>query len=134
MTSSTGLRCSKSSDMLPGGNLYQLPLSVEVIDRLDMPDSLRTLLALTFKAPGIYEIDGRVHVVGDPDVDAEASVFWHEDRDTACVLPVWPGRIEFRRRARTRIEGEAAQVETLAFRSLSPDGRELADFALAADL
>lgn len=116
------------------GNIYQLPFSREAISHLDVPDSLRTLLALTLNAPGTYEIDGRVHVVGDPDIDAEVSVFWHEDRDTACVLTVWPGRIEFRRRARTRIEGEAAQVETLAFRSLSPDGRELADFALAANL
>ena len=134
MASSTGLKRSGLPDMLPGGNLYQLPLSAEVVDHLDVPDTLRTLLALTFKAPGTYEVDGRVHVVGDPDVDAEASVFWHEDRDTACVLTVWPGRIEFRRRARTPIEGEAAQVETLAFRSLSLDGRELAEFALAADL
>lgn len=131
---STGSERPRSARLPSVSNLYQFPLSREVIDHLDMPDSLRTLLALTFSAPGIYEIDGRVHVVGDPDVDAEASVFWHEDRDTACALTVWPGRVEFRRRALTQIEGEAAQVETLAFRSLSPDGRELADFALAADL
>ena len=134
MPKNTEVKQPEAEKMLAERNFYQLPLSMEVIGHLDMPDSLKTLLALTFKAPGIYEIDGRVHVVGDPDVDAEASVFWHEDRDTACVLTVWPGRIEFRRRARTRIEDEAAQVETMAFRSLSPDGRELADFALAADL
>lgn len=134
MLKDTGHRHVETTNTLPAGNFYQLPLSREVVAHLDVPNSLRTLLALTFRSPGIYEIDGRVHVVGDPDIDAEASVFWHEDKDTACVLTVWPGKIEFRRRARTLIEGEAAQVETLAFRSLSPDGRELADFALAAAL
>ncbi len=134
MSKNTRFGRSETADKPVEGNFYQLPLPRKIVEHLDVPNSLRTLLALTFRKPGIYEIDGRVHVVGDPDVDAEASVFWHEDEDTVCVLTVWPGKIEFRRRARTQVESEAAQVETLAFRSLSPDGRELADFALAAAL
>ena len=116
----------------PDANVYLVPLTMKRIDHMDVPQSLKDLLASTFKAPGIYEIGGRVHVVGDPAIDAEAAVSWDEAEDTACALTIWPGRIEFRRRA--RVESEPAQVETLAFRSLSPDGRELAEFALAADL
>ena len=116
------------------GNVFGLSVPKTVIERLDVPDVLKNLLACTFRKPGLYRIGPHVHVVGDPDIDAEASVSWDEDEFATCALTVWPGRIEFRRRARNRAEDEVSQVETLAFSSLSPDGRELADFARAADL
>ena len=113
-------------------NVYGIPMSKEEIERLDVPDVLKNLLVLALGPPATVRIDGNAYVVGDPDLDAEASVSWDEDEITACALTIRPGRIEFRRRA--RIEGESAQVEILSFDSVSSDGQEFVDFAQAAGI
>ena len=117
-----------------GGNAYWLTLRKEAIVYLDVPDVLRHLLLMTFEKPGIHKIKGRTYYVGDPDIDAEASVVWDEDEDVTCALAVRPGVLEFRRRPRVLPDGERPQVETLTFRGLSPDGRELVEFADQVDL